>query len=237
MNLIRGTRDHAASPLAGCELGGISNNGTQDVTAVQAVALRTADPGDGPFRGGSASAAPHADFDRFYTPVNSFRQGSGGGAYTVQAGDTLRSVAAAVYGDSQLWYLIAEANGLAGEAGLAEGATIILPAGVTRNTNRADTFQPFNPADAIGDTSPAIPQPGRGNQCGILGQILLAVVAVAVSLVTFNPATGLGVLSGTFGAGSALAGAVGATGAARQTAGVEKALKAWVKEGQLRPGH
>ena len=34
------------------------------------------------------------------------------GAYTVQAGDTLERIALHIYGDSSLWYLLADANGI-----------------------------------------------------------------------------------------------------------------------------
>ena len=34
------------------------------------------------------------------------------GAYTLQAGDTLERIALQVYGDSSLWYLLADANGI-----------------------------------------------------------------------------------------------------------------------------
>ena len=36
------------------------------------------------------------------------------GAYTVQSGDSLQSIAQMVYGDASLWYLIADANGITG---------------------------------------------------------------------------------------------------------------------------
>ena len=36
--------------------------------------------------------------------------GTGTGAYTVRTGDSLQTIAQAAYGDSQLWYLIADAT-------------------------------------------------------------------------------------------------------------------------------
>ena len=52
-------------------------------------------------------------------------EGGGPGAvYTARAGDTLASIAQAVYGDASLWYLIADANGLRGDAVLAAGAVV-----------------------------------------------------------------------------------------------------------------
>ncbi|MFI4963471.1 MAG: hypothetical protein ACHP6H_06410, partial [Legionellales bacterium] len=43
------------------------------------------------------------------------------GTYTLQAGDSLESVALQVYGDNRLWYLIADANGLSGREDVAGG--------------------------------------------------------------------------------------------------------------------
>lgn len=58
------------------------------------------------------------------------QQGSaGGGIYTVRTGDTLQAIAASLYGDGNLWYRIAEANGLSGAGGLNEGQQLRLPAG------------------------------------------------------------------------------------------------------------
>lgn len=47
--------------------------------------------------------------------------------YTVASGDTLRSIAQGVYGDSNLWYLIANANGLEADDPLVPGSSLILP--------------------------------------------------------------------------------------------------------------
>lgn len=50
----------------------------------------------------------------------------------MQAGDTLQSIAQNVYGDANLWYRIAAANGLSGSGALAAGTSLILPSGVTQ---------------------------------------------------------------------------------------------------------
>jgi nucleoid-associated protein YgaU len=67
---------------------------------------------------GDTTPTPYADFDQSVDPVNSYGQGSGGGDYTVRAGDTLQSLALMFFGDQSLWYRIAEANGLSGGAAL-----------------------------------------------------------------------------------------------------------------------
>src|SRR5205085_7737977 len=44
--------------------------------------------------------------------------------HTVGAGDTMQALAQAYYGDSRLWYRIAEANGLASNTDLQAGQTL-----------------------------------------------------------------------------------------------------------------
>jgi LysM repeat protein len=126
-------------------MGFTGNNGTNDQAAAQAVEERgtasSATPGT--FRNGSLIGAPYADFLGSYVSVSSYQQGSSGGGYTVRSGDTLQGIAAALYGDGNLWYKIAEANGLSAGAALSEGQSLILPAGVTKNTHNAGTFQPY----------------------------------------------------------------------------------------------
>ena len=42
-------------------------------------------------------------------------------------GDTLQTIAHSAYGDSSLWYRIADANGLSGNADLRVGQTLSIP--------------------------------------------------------------------------------------------------------------
>ncbi|WP_284361852.1 LysM peptidoglycan-binding domain-containing protein, partial [Candidatus Phycosocius spiralis] len=72
--------------------------------------------------------------------INSYSQGSNFGSYTVRGGDSLQSIAQNLWGDSGLWYKLAEANGLSGTSALIEGQTLRLPAGVVRNTYNASTI-------------------------------------------------------------------------------------------------
>jgi hypothetical protein len=106
----------------------------------------------------------------------------------VRQGDTLQAIAAALYGDGNLWYRIAEANGLSAGAALSEGQSLILPAGVTKSAHNASTFQPYDATEAMGDTPPTTPKPPKTPKCGAFGQILQAVVAAAVTaLVAMTP--------------------------------------------------
>ena len=78
-------------------------------------------------------------------------------AYTVQAGDTLQSIAQSVYGNSNLWYVIADANALSLDSSgnainLVTGTTLKLPA-VRNEQNGSQTFDPYNPLQRIGSTT------------------------------------------------------------------------------------
>ncbi|MBY0563044.1 MAG: LysM peptidoglycan-binding domain-containing protein [Hyphomonadaceae bacterium] len=125
--------------------------------------------------------------------------------YTVRAGDTLSSIAAALWGDASLWYKLAEVNGLTGESALIEGQPLIVPVGVVRSENNATTFKPYDPLEVLGNTSPTAPKPHK-QQCGGMGAVLIAVVAIAVVVVMSGGIAG-GFSSmlngGTFGQGFA----------------------------------
>ncbi len=135
---------------------------------------------------GASTSTSFADFDLAHDHLNSYAQGSAGGMYVVQSGDTLSGIAAALWGDASLWYKIAEVNGLSAESALVEGLPLIVPAGVQRNENNAETFKPYDPLEVLGSTAPtavAAPKPKK-SKCGVFGQILLVVIAVAVAAIT-----------------------------------------------------
>ncbi|MEH6462284.1 hypothetical protein, partial [Chitinimonas sp. JJ19] len=115
------------------------------------------------FAGGAAIASTggygESIFDMQNASPSLHRLGSSSTlTYVVANGDTLQSVAAAVWGDTSLWYLIAEENGLATDpsARLQTGISLKLP-DVTSPANRADTFKPYNPGEIVGDTTPGLP--------------------------------------------------------------------------------
>jgi hypothetical protein len=100
----------------------------------------------------------------------------------VRSGDTLATIAKAAYGDSQLWYLIADANGLSGDRDLRVGQTINIPTKVGGIHNNAGTFKPYDPSKVIGNTAPNLPVPqSDDDDCGGFGQIVMIVVAVVVA--------------------------------------------------------
>lgn len=140
-----------------------------------------------------------------------------------QAGDTLRSLAQRVYGNGNLWYLLAEANGLGEDPNgeLVAGTSLTVPEAKT-SSNDANTFKPYDPGEITGPTSPGLPYiepPDKG--CGTLGMIIMVIVAVVVTIYTAGALSGLvGAGMGTLTAGSAVAvGAIaGAAGAAASMA-------------------
>ncbi|RYE42498.1 MAG: LysM peptidoglycan-binding domain-containing protein [Hyphomicrobiales bacterium] len=107
-------------------------------------------------------------------------------SYTVVGGETLKSIARTVLGDSSLWWRIAEANGLAvsADGALTAGQTLSIPK-LSLNANNSDTFQPYDPAKVTGSQDSVLPAPaGKGGGCGGFGQFIVAVVAVVVAVVT-----------------------------------------------------
>jgi len=152
-----------------------------------------------------ASGKFTANFDVNYTPVSSDYPASVPTEVVAQEGDTLRRVAARVFGDATLWYLIADENGLTDpDAAISAGTVLRMPNSVVSLSNSSSSFKPFNASQAIGDTTPTQPippPPQQGGGCGVFGQILEIAVAIVVTYFT------AGALTGTLG--PVLAGAIG----------------------------
>jgi len=149
------------------------------------------------------NGAFEANFDVNYTPVSKDYPASVPSQVIVQAGDTLRTIAARVFGDAALWYVIAQENGLNDpNAVLTEGTALRVPNEVVSISNKASSFKPFDVSEALGDTSPTQPTPPapkpKKKGCGVIGMILMVVVAVVVTVFTAGLAAP-GVASG-FGA-------------------------------------
>ncbi|WP_281273195.1 LysM peptidoglycan-binding domain-containing protein, partial [Trinickia fusca] len=98
-----------------------------------------------------------ADFDQNYEPINAEYPGKSPLRYTVHDGDTLSTIARALWGDASLWYLIADANGLTSDNHLSAGQVLSIPNKVTNFHNNASTFKVYNPGEAIGDAMPTLP--------------------------------------------------------------------------------
>ncbi|WP_234369556.1 LysM peptidoglycan-binding domain-containing protein [Paracidovorax avenae] len=113
-------------------------------------------------------------------------------AYTVVGGETLKDIARNVLGDASLWWRIADANSLAvsGDGALTAGQTLTVPK-LALNANSVETFQPYDPSQAMGSMDPVLPVPANGGGCGAIGQIIMIVVAVVVAYVTAGAAAGM----------------------------------------------
>jgi YD repeat-containing protein len=187
------------------------NNGSLDTDYATSIVNRAKAPGNGAFRFGATSGPNYTDYDPSLDRINSYSQGGAGGSYTVRAGDTFASIALNLWGDASLWYKLAEANGISASNSLFEGQRINIPAGVTRDLHNASTFRPFDPADTIGDVSPTSPKPAKkaNNKCGVFGAILLIVIAVAVSALTYGALGGVALTGWSAVGAGAVAGAAG----------------------------
>jgi YD repeat-containing protein len=216
--------------FGGRQMGFISNNGTLDNDYNQSLVYRQVWLGDseglGPFRLGGNVPKTYADFSQSLDPINSYAQGGAGGGYVVRAGDTLQSIASSVWGDADLWYKLAEANGLSGNSVLVEGRSLTIPGGVVSNAHNDGTFRPYDAAKALGDLSPgAAKPPAKPGGCGMIGQLLVMAIAVAITLIIKVPVAQFitAALKTAVGVGSALVGAVGAVAGAAVTGVVASA--------------
>jgi hypothetical protein len=106
---------------------------------------------------------------------------AGSGESVVQEGDSLQTIAQRVYGDAGLWYVLAEANAIQGNDDLVVGTTLRTPA-VKTVSNSSSTYQPYDPSQVIGPTTPDLPwiTPPPKEACNAVGIILMAVAAAVV---------------------------------------------------------
>ena len=212
--------------FGGRQMGHISNNGTLDTDYASSLTQRQITAGQGRFRFGQSTAKTYADFSQSTTLINSYAQGSSGGDYVVRAGDTLQSVAASLWGNADLWYKLAEVNGLSGASQLVEGQSLTVPIGVVSNAHNSGTFKPYDAGKALGDLSPTTPKPPKKpGGCGMLGTLIVAAIAIAVTLIIKVPVANFIMgLATSAGATAATAAAITAVAGAAVTAGVASAV-------------
>lgn len=157
-----------------------------------------------------------ADFDQNLQAVNPQNLGLGAQTYVVQAGDNFQLIAAKLWGNSSLWYLIADANGFSGTESLTAGTRLSIPNTVSNIHNNSETFRPYDPSKGLGHVSPEIPAPPPPSEAAkvsaMVTTIIVAVVAIIVSVVSYGTLSGAAA-AGAIGAGTALLGSV-AVGAA-----------------------
>jgi len=169
-----------------------------------------------------------ADFDQNYQPITREYPAATGSSYTVKAGDSLYSIAGAVWGDVSMWYMIADANGLSAETELSAGQTLTIPNKVTNIHNNNGTFRPYEPGAIMGDVSPTLPDapmpapPPKKHGCGAVGMIIMVVVAVVATVLTAGAAAAALATAGNaaFGATAWAAGGMLAAGTTGLSAGM-----------------
>lgn len=127
------------------------------------------------------------------------------GTYTLQPGDTLESVAQQVYGDSSLWYLIADANGISDrkasvggdKSPIRAGQRLTLPPVATGQHHTNATHKVLSSTHMLGNTAATAalptPRPPKPKHHSIWSKVIVAVVATVATVLT---AGALGVLAG-----------------------------------------
>uniref|UniRef100_UPI00061821E1 LysM peptidoglycan-binding domain-containing protein n=1 Tax=Chromobacterium vaccinii TaxID=1108595 RepID=UPI00061821E1 len=172
----------------GKQVGAVGNDGPSRVDFAQALAQTSLGNKKDQYRFGVAVSS--ADFDQNYEPIGPNYPAQAPGSVTAREGDTLQVIAANLWGDRALWYLLADANGLQGTETLKAGQVLRVPNKVTNFHNNSGTYRVYSPGEAIGDVTPTLPEPPPpppppgGGGCGGFGMILVAVVAVVAVVFT-----------------------------------------------------
>ncbi|MBN3815101.1 LysM peptidoglycan-binding domain-containing protein [Paraburkholderia sp. Se-20369] len=209
-----GDRKHNYYYLNGNRVGNQGNDGIDRVDYMQELAGKLGKGSENQYR--VFTPVSTADFDENYMAINGVYPATSPGQWTVRDGETLKSIASALWGDSSLWYILADANGLKGGDELRPGQLLTVPNKVTNVHNTSTTFKPYDPGKAIGDTQPTLPAPppppGPGG-CGGFLSIIAIVVAVVATVYTAGATSGLLGVTAT-GAGATAGGGLGSLGVA-----------------------
>ncbi|QQP94346.1 LysM peptidoglycan-binding domain-containing protein [Lysobacter enzymogenes] len=192
------------------QIGNVGNDGIDRIDYAKELAQNEAQAGaKNDDRHKRFTPVAGANFDENYQPINSLYPTAAPGSYIVKSGDTLQGIAAALWGDAAMWYLLADANGLAPNQPLIPNTVLTVPNKVTNIHNNASTFKPYDAGSAMGNTSPTAPEPppppAAKKGCGGFVQVLAIVVAVVVTIYTAGAAAAA--MSATLSTG----GAIGAT--------------------------
>ncbi|MFK3647531.1 LysM peptidoglycan-binding domain-containing protein [Lysobacter enzymogenes] len=192
------------------QIGNVGNDGIDRIDYAKELAQNEAQAGaKNDDRHKRFTPVAGANFDENYQPINSLYPTAAPGSYIVKSGDTLQGIAAALWGDAAMWYLLADANGLAPNQPLIPNTVLTVPNKVTNIHNNASTFKPYDAGSAMGNTSPTVPEPppppSAKKGCGGFVQVLAVIVAVVVTIYTAGAAAAA--MSATLSTG----GAIGAT--------------------------
>ena len=170
-----------------------------------------------------------------YNPVQNLSDTFPGGVltYTTRDGDSLQGIAGQMYGNSSLWFVLADANGLDPNQPLKAGTTLQIPNTVKTGHITNDNHKVYSESEIVGSTlpnlkSPPPPQPSGG--CGSFLMILIIVVIAVVAAAFIGPLAGA-ILEFAVAGGAAAAG-VAATLVAYAVAGaVVAAVASIVQQG------
>lgn len=209
-----GDRKHNYYYLNGNRVGNQGNDGIDQIDYMQELAGKLGKGNENQYRVFTPISA--ADFDENYMAINGTYPAASAGQWTVRAGDTLKSVASALWGDSSLWYILADANGLKSTDELRPGQLLTVPNKVTNIHNTSTTFKPYDPGLAIGNTQPTLPAPPPPpgpSGCGGFMPIIAIIVAVVATVYTAGAASELLAVTAT-GAGATAGGGLGSLGLA-----------------------
>lgn len=177
-------RIHNFYYLNGHRIGNVGNDGIEKIDYAQELAGKLDKGSDDTYK--IFKPISSVDFDENYMKVSSQYPSMNASSWTVRAGDTLQSIASALWGDSTLWYLLADANGLkSSDEALRAGQLLTVPNVITNLHNTANTFKPYDPGLAIGNTQPTLPTPppppANDGACGGFAPMLAFVVAIVAT--------------------------------------------------------
>ncbi|MGE8357818.1 MAG: LysM peptidoglycan-binding domain-containing protein, partial [Microvirgula sp.] len=201
--------------LDGQRIGDVGNDGDPRIDYAQALAQDRTQSRKQRYR--QWRPINSADFDQNYEPVGPHYPARAPDSITVQSGDTLQTLARRLWGDRSLWYLLADANNLSGSETLVAGQRLNVPNKIGNLHNTSETFRVYQPGEAIGDTDPTLPDapppPQKRSKsrrrCGWLGRIIVAVIAVVVTVYTAGAAAvAMGAVASSMGAMAAGAAAL-----------------------------
>ncbi|NVJ60909.1 MAG: hypothetical protein HWE27_10995 [Gammaproteobacteria bacterium] len=180
-------REHRYFYFNGKAIGDVGDDGTTNKTFASQLANNIANYGreakDIEYDN-YGSANKTYDFD---SNLHFFSGSANSQFYTASGGETLRALAQSFYGDSSLWYVIADKNGLSADTVLSSGQQVLITSSVQAQRHNNDTFRAFSSQETMRDIMP--PAPVNEKNCETLKIITIIAVTIIVSILTYGAAT------------------------------------------------
>jgi len=153
--------------------------------------------------------------------------------YTTRDGDSLMSIAAQMYGNPSLWFVIADANGLNAGEQLKAGRTLTIPNSVKTGNITAENHKVYSESEIVGSTLPNLktpppPKPKKG--CGSIIMIIIIVVIAVVASFFIGPLAGV-LLNFAIAGGAAAAGTIATLAAYAVAGAIVAAVASIVQQG------